>query len=368
MTNADTRPRTPPPWRGNLVRNSVAQNAWLAQQRPEPPLRPDWPLIDAHQHLMLAPAHGVVYGLDEALADMAATGQGFVGTVLVEAGTAYDLQAPPSLKPVGEAHFARDMRTQSLARGGPELGMALVAHADLGLGDDVAPVLHALQQASGGRLRGIRHVTVHDHGAVGRTLLRPCPPGRLLDPDYQAGVAQVRAMGLVLDVWVFHHQLHEVLALAQRFDDLIIVLNHLGTPLGVAEHAQDPQATWAQWARGLQALARCPNVRLKMGGQGMPMAGLGHDHAPCPPDSIALAQQLQPRWDLALEAFGAARCLCTSNFPIDRQSWRLDVIWNTWQRLCLPLSDTERHALLCGSAAQTYGLGLSLLSPPPTTS
>ena len=354
--------RTPPPWRGNLSRNSQAQDDWLSQQPPEPPLRPQWPMVDAHHHLMFAPAHGVHYGIDEALSDMAATGQRLIGTVLVESGTRYDLSAPPHLQPVGEAAWAREVRLQSLAQadpsGGPELAMALVGHADLSRGANAREVLQALQAASDGRLRGIRHVTVHDEGAVGRSLLRPCGPGLLRSPDYQRGVQEVRDLGLVLDVWVFHHQLPEVVALAQRFDDLVIVLNHLGSLLGVAEHALQPELAWRQWEAGLRALAACPNVRVKIGGQGMPLAGLGHSHAASPPDSRMLAQQLQPMWTLALEAFGPARCMCESNFPIDRQSWRMDVIWNTWQRLCLPLSVSERFALLCGTAAQTYSLCL----------
>lgn len=353
-----TQSTAPSPWRSNLSRNSQAQDAWLSQQRPEPPLRPHWPMVDAHHHLMFAPAHGVHYGVDEALSDMAATGQRLIGTVLVESGTRYDLSAPVHLQPVGEAAWAREVRLASLAQGGPELAMALVGHADLTRGSDARAVLEALQTATEGHLRGIRHVTVHDEGAVGQSLLRPCGPGLLRSPDYQRGVQAVRDLGLVLDVWVFHHQLPEVVALAQRFDDLVIVLNHLGSPLGVAEHALQPQRTWQQWQAGLRALAQCPNVRVKIGGQGMPLAGLGHSHAETPPDSASLAQQLQPMWMLALETFGPARCMCESNFPIDRQSWRMDVIWNTWQRLCLPLSSAERFALLCGTAAQTYSLSL----------
>ena len=351
-----------PPWRGNLVRASSEQDAWLASRPAEAPLCPHWPMVDAHHHLMLAPDHGVQYGVHEALADIAVTGQTLLGTVQVESGTRYHRHAPAALQSVGEAEFAREVRVQSRALSHTELAMAFVGHADLSLGEAVAPVLDALQSASDGRLRGIRHATVHDSGEVGKTLLRPCPPGLLLTSAYQQGVAQVRERGLVLDVWVFHHQLHEVLSLARRFDDLVIVLNHLGTPLGVAEYAPQTEAVRVHWQHGLRELATCPNVHIKIGGQGMPLAGWGFCHAATPPDSLTLAARHQAAWHVVLDTFGPGRGLCGSNFPIDRQSWGLDVIWNTWQRLCLPLSPDERWALLCGNTARTYALPL----PPDT--
>lgn len=357
-----TELRTADPEAGNLLRDSRAIDAWLAQRPPEPALDPGLPIIDAHHHLWDLPSRGMRYLLPELQRDLQ-SGHRILATVFVEGGAMYRTDGPAHLRPVGEVAFARAAAEAAAAAGPVRVAEGIVGHADLGRGAAVREVLEALHEAAGGRLRGVRHATVHDGGRVGRALSRPVPAGLLGDAAFRHGLAELDRLGLVFDAWVFHHQLDDVVALARALPGLTVVLDHAGTLLGVAEYAPGtPAAREArhQWLRGLDALAACPNVFLKLGGLGMPVCGHGFHRQPEPPGSQALAAAWRPVVEPCLERFGAGRCLLESNFPVDRQSCGYPELWNAYKRLTAACSPAERARLFAGTAAQVYRL-----TPPP---
>jgi predicted TIM-barrel fold metal-dependent hydrolase len=347
-------------FRGNLVRDSAAQQRWLAQRAPEAALEPELPIVDAHHHLMHMPAHGLHYLLDRFAADLA-SGHHIVATVCVEGSGLARAHGPEALRPLGEIESLRGMAAmaESGQFGPTRVAQAIVGHVDLRLGDAAGAVLDAAIEAGGGRLRGIRHATAWDAGTVGRHMLRPCPPHLLGDAPFRQGVRALQARGLALDVWVFHHQLDDVWALAQAFPDLDIVLDHAGTLLGVAEHAATPEArqqAQALWREGLARLAPLPNVSVKVGGLGMPLVGLPFHHDETPPHSVVLAEAWAPWLHACLEHFGPQRCMFESNFPIDRQSCGYGELWNAFKRMSARLSPGERSALFSGTASRVYRL------------
>ena len=63
----------------------------------------------------------------------------------------------------------------------------------------------------------------------------------------------------------------------------------------------------------------------------MPVLGLGFAQAPKPLDSDALAQAIRPWLAPCIDAFGPARCMFESNFPVDRGAGRYKVWWNAIQ-------------------------------------
>lgn len=347
-------------YRGNLVRDSAAQQRWLAQRAPEAALEPELPIVDAHHHLMHMPAHGVNYLLESFAADLAC-GHHIVATVCFEGSGLTRAHGPEAWRPIGEIESLRGMAAmaESGQFGPTRVAEAIVGHVDLRLGDGASALLDAASEAGGGRLRGIRHATTWDGGTVGRHMLRPCPPQLLGDTTFRQGVRALHARGLVLDVWVFHHQLADVQALAKAFPDLNIVLDHAGTLLGVAEHAATPEArrqAQALWREGLARLAPLPNVSVKIGGLGMPLVGLPFHHDETPPHSVVLAEAWAPWQDTCLEHFGPQRCMFESNFPIDRQSCGYGELWNAFKRMSASLPQDERTALFSGTASRVYGL------------
>ena len=182
--------------------------AWLARGA-EPAVGPVIDIVDSHIHLwdFSDPAYFVESYTRDAVS------AGISASVYVDCTMAYREDGPVELEPVGEVAFAR---AQAEAAPGPvDVAAGIIGWADLTLGDAVAPVMQALEQAGGGRFRGVRARATYDpdpkagYGADG------IGPGLMLRDDFRAGVAQLAAAGHVLDLYAFHTQLGEVADLAR---------------------------------------------------------------------------------------------------------------------------------------------------------
>lgn len=321
---------------------------WLALDREEV-IDPDQPVIDAHHHLFDRP--GNRYLAADYAADLR-SGHNIMASVLVQARGFYRASGPELLYPVGETDHAAQVARQAGLEGGPALCAAIVGHADLMLGADVRPLLAAHVAAGQGRFRGVRHILAWDADAG---LLNPAYPTRedMMDSAaFNAGFAELGRMGLSFDAWVHFHQLPRLTALARRFAHVPIVLNHCGGVLGAG--AYDRDAIFAPWSRAIAGLATCPNVMVKVGGLGMALSGFGFDRGDRPPSSEMLAQAWGSWVDTCITAFGPARVMFESNFPVDKASVGFRTLWNAFKRLTAGYGAEDRHAMLCGTAARFY--------------
>ena len=248
---------------------------WLAL-RSEPIIDADLPIIDPHHHLW---DRNGGYLLDELLADVD-SGHDVVATVFVQCAFAHRTDGPEAMRPVGETEFVSGVADEAARRHSrARVCAGIVGHANLLLGDGVASVLEAHAAAAGGRFRGIRHITARGEGfTVGAP---PPPPAHVMaDPRFRAGVAQLQAHGLSLDAWLYHPQIDELVALAQAFPGLAVVLDHVGGPLGIGPYAGRRDAVFADWRASMQRLAACPNATVKLGGLAMVTGGFAfHEHA-----------------------------------------------------------------------------------------
>jgi predicted TIM-barrel fold metal-dependent hydrolase len=217
-------------------------------------------------------------------------------------------------------------------------------------------VLEAHLAADGGRLRGVRYRTATDEGTVGRFIVDKPRPGLLREAAVHEACTRLAGFDLSFDAWVYHHQIDEVIALADACPTTRIVLDHVGGLIGVAEYAARRAGVWAQWRSAMRELALRPNVCLKIGGMGMLVFGFGFEHADRPPDSQALATAWKPIIDECVETFGSGRCMFESNFPVDKQSCGYTQLWNAFKRATASLSADERSDLFCGTACRTYRL------------
>lgn len=329
---------------------------WLARTPPEPILDPDLPIVDPHHHLWDRGGHR--YLAEELRADLDA-GHAIVATGYVECLSGYRSDGPPELRPVGETAFVAATLPEPLAgrRGPIRAAAAIVGFADLALGAAVAPVLAAHIEAAPDRFRGIRYVTAWHagdaiHGAY------PTEPGMLGRPEVRAGIATLGAMGLVFDVWAYFTQLDEVAAAADACPDTLFVLDHLGGPIGIGPYAGRRADVFAAWRDALAALARRPNIAVKLGGLGMALAGFGFRKRAAPPSSATLAEAWAPYFETAIALFGVERAMFESNYPVDKTSGTHATIWNAFKRIAAGASDSEKAALFAGTAARVYGIAL----------
>ena len=330
-------------------------NDWHALTQ-EPPLEADLPICDPHHHLWDFRAARIPYQrylLHELAADIT-SGHNVRSTVFVEARSMYRADGPEEMRPVGEVEFVQGLAAAS-ANGlyGPGRAAAtIIGHANLNLGDQVEPVLEALQAASPNRFRGIRHSVTWD-AEVTSTAAHNMP-GQLGTDNFRAGARLLAKMGLSLEGWLFFRQLPELADFAKAVPDLTIILNHVGGLLREGVYANRDDEVLPIWRSGIAAVAACPNVVIKLGGMGMPANGFDWHTRDKPIDSEELAESLAPFMNYCIEQFGPERSMFESNFPVDKVSFSYNVMYNAFKRLSKDYSATERAAMFHDTAARVY--------------
>ncbi len=106
----------------------------------------------------------------------------------------------------------------------------------------------------------------------------------------------------------------------------------------------------------MRALARHPNIHVKVGGMGMRLFGFRVHEGELPPASEELAAAWRPYVETCVGAFGARRCMFESNFPVDKGSCGYAALWNAFKRIAAGWSAEERTALFSGTAERVYRL------------
>ncbi|WP_211313857.1 amidohydrolase family protein [Marinomonas piezotolerans] len=359
MSRASNQPDqriTLPSWQQRMVVSSPNPNPnseWLAQVV-EDPLLPELEIVDAHHHLW--DRSGFRYLLEEYADDIGFSGRNVVASVFVQCRSMYRQHGAEEMKPVGEVEFVRGVAAQANSGyyGKTSVSAAIVGGANLLLGSKVATVLDAMQEAGGGLFKGVRTpVAAHAEDVI-RSNPVPVPEGLMLTKEFIAGAEQLVQRDLLLDLWVYQSQLHEVTQLARALPSLRIVINHAGGPLGVGTYSINRERHFSEWRVALSELANCPNVSIKLGGFGMPIMGFEFSKKPMPPSSKELAQHIAPYINVCIELFGHERCMFESNFPVDKGSYSYGVLWNAFCRVSEHWSAHERDLVFQGTARSIY--------------
>lgn len=175
-----------------------------------------------------------------------------------------------------------------------------------------------------------------------RRLLQDEPLAFFEHPGLLAGLRTLGATGLTFDACVRTAQLPALVSLLSKFPELPVVLDHLGKP---------PVASGDDggWERNVRELAALPQVMVKLSGI-----------APEASASQGVREQAKPWLDVALDAFGAQRCMIGSDWPVSAttthaigpREWLFDVLDE------LGASSAEREYLSWRSSADFYSLPL----------
>jgi len=188
--------------------------------------------------------------------------------------------------------------------------------------------------SSRSQLRGIRHL-LHDEA----------DPHWILQPEVLESLALLEERRLILElpvVWPRH--LGDVPTLASSFPRLTIVIDHLGKPpIG---------GDLSGWAAELRAAAAHANVAAKISGL---------NTATDRPDWGA--DDLRPCVEIALDAFGADRLLCGSDWPVALLNGDYARVWGETRRLLEEVAPDDLEQLLTETARRLYRFG----APRPTT-
>jgi L-fuconolactonase len=193
---------------------------------------------------------------------------------------------------------------------------------------DVADRIAALRAGPGGdRLVGIRH-QVQDEP----------DPQWIARPEVLRGLRAVGAAGLAYDLLVLVPQLEVATDVAGELPEVRFVLDHLAKPNIAA-------GQWEPWTSRLAALAARPNVTAKVSGLVTEAPWNGWD-----------AGQIAPYVRHAIEVFGPDRLMYGSDWPVCTLAASYDEVWELAGALIKDLSETERAAVLGGTATRVYDL------------
>jgi predicted TIM-barrel fold metal-dependent hydrolase len=330
-------------------------DAWL-ELTVEEAIDPSLPICDPHHHLWDKPQDR--YMIDEVTSDLG-SGHNVVQTLFVEVDAMYRASGPNDMKPVGEVEWVNGIGAQSDsgAYGPTRVAAGIVGYADLNLGAEVKPVLEAIETASGGRFRSVRHTCSWDEFEPLRSH-RSGYPGMMASAKFKEGFGVLTGMGYGFDALVYHPQILELAELVDAFPNATFILNHIGRPLGIGPYASHRDEVFEVWKKDMTTLAERPNIVVKVGGLGNRVSGFDWDTRPFPPSSMELAKTTGPYYLHAIETFGPERCMFESNFPVDKNSYSYAVIWNSFKRMTRDFSDAEKALLFHNTAAKSYKLPL----------
>ena len=116
-----------------------------------------------------------------------------------------------------------------------------------------------------------------------------------------------------------------------------IVLCHAGMPLGRRREER------GLWRESIQRYAELPNVAIKLSGFGVF-------------DADWNAASVAPIFAEVIGAFGPARCMLASSFPVEGLFRRYEEVWDAYLACIADLSAEEQEQICWRTAARVYRL------------
>lgn len=208
---------------------------------------------------------------------------------------------------------------------------AIVAHAWFHT-DNAEEIVAA--QARFPLVRGIRSkpVTAPRPGAALQGT-----PGTMQDDKWLRGFSLLEKYGLSWDLRVPCWHLVEAAEVARQFPRTAIVLNHTGFPWDRSEEGL------AFWRGGMEAVARQPNVHVKV-------SEFGLKDGPWEYESNRRVVME------AISIFGIERCIFATNFPVAGLRVDYDTLVRSLSRMLAGHSPADRDRFFWRNAASFYRL------------
>ena len=181
--------------------------------------------------------------------------------------------------------------------------------------------------ASHPALVGVRHV-VHDE-----------PDDEfVLGTEFQRGIASLEPAGLTYDLLLFPRHIAPSITLVDAFPSQRFVIDHIAKP-EIADGTLEP------WATRMRAIAERENVWCKLSG----MVTEANMSAWKPGD-------FTPYLDIMLEAFGPARLMVGSDWPVCTLAGAYKPVMEIVIDYVSRLTASEQEAVLGETCARFYGL------------
>ena len=296
------------------------------------------PIVDAHHHLWdlenektkyswLMVSEGEAffgdyaairksYLLDDYLND--AKNQNLIKSVHVQAEHDDD-------KPINETAWLQSLADNHSSK----LPNAIVAFADFSK-DNIVEILDGHQEYK--NTRGIRQILSFNKE---EPKYSHASEDFMKNTTWVENFKNIRNRNLSFDIQIYKHQMKDAADLANKYDDVLFILNHTGEPCyQTEEYIQS-------WEENMKKLAKCENVAAKISGLGM----------------------FDPQWTIdstrifvekTIQIFGIDRCMFASNFPVDKIFNTFDNYWESFKEITKNYSENDKKLLFSSNAEKFY--------------
>ena len=228
-------------------------------------------------------------------------------------------------RPVNETAWLQNLADTHSSK----LPTAIVAFADFSK-NNVSEILDAHQEYK--NTRGIRQILSYNKD---EPKYSHATEDFMKDSSWVENFKHIRNRNLSFDIQIYKHQMEDAVNLANKYNDVLFILNHTGEPCYQSKEYIE------SWKQNMTKLAKCENVVAKISGLGM----------------------FDPNWTIdstrifvekTIEIFGIERCMFASNFPVDKIFNSFDTYWNSFKEITKNYSENDKQLLFSSNAEKYY--------------
>jgi len=228
-------------------------------------------------------------------------------------------------KPVNETAWLQNLADTHSSK----LPNAIVAFADFSK-NNVSEILDAHQEYK--NTRGIRQILSYNKD---EPKYSHATEDFMKDSSWVENFKHIRNRNLSFDIQIYKHQMEDAVNLANKYNDVLFILNHTGEPCYQSKEYIE------SWEQNMNKLAKCENVVAKISGLGM----------------------FDPNWTIdstrifvekTIQIFGIERCMFASNFPVDKIFNSFDTYWNSFKEITKNYSENDKKLLFSSNAEKYY--------------
>ena len=228
-------------------------------------------------------------------------------------------------KPVNETAWLQNLADTHSSK----LPNAIVAFADFSK-NNVSEILDAHQEYK--NTRGIRQILSYNKD---EPKYSHATEDFMKNSTWVENFKYIRNRNLSFDIQIYKHQMEDAVNLANKYNDVLFILNHTGEPCYQSKEYIE------SWEQNMKKLAKCENVVAKISGLGM----------------------FDPNWTIdstrifvekTIQIFGIERCMFASNFPVDKIFNSFDTYWNSFKEITKNYSENDKKLLFSSNAEKYY--------------
>ena len=228
-------------------------------------------------------------------------------------------------KPVNETAWLQNLADTHSSK----LPNAIVAFADFSK-NNVSEILDAHQEYK--NTRGIRQILSYNKD---EPKYSHATEDFMKNSTWVENFKHIRNRSLSFDIQIYKHQMEDAVNLANKYNDVLFILNHTGEPCYQSKEYIE------SWEQNMTKLAKCENVVAKISGLGM----------------------FDPNWTIdstrifvekTIQIFGIERCMFASNFPVDKIFNTFDTYWNSFKEITKNYSENDKKLLFSSNAEKYY--------------